>query len=135
MLIQIDPHSRIPIYLQIYEGIISAIAHGELKDGSVLPSARRLAKDLEINYHTANKAYNLLELEGFVTSNGRKTMVVTSVTKEHRDEFAERWNTVMAEMIREAIAKGFSRAELELMFGNLLETILALGENNKSDKK
>lgn len=134
MLIKIDPHSRIPIYLQIYEEVVSAIAHGELEDGAVLPSARRLAKDLEINYHTANKAYNLLEMEGFVRSNGRKTIVVTEVSREEKDEFADRWNTVVAELIREATAKGFDRDQLESMFRDLLENLFNNLGKGKYDK-
>ncbi len=128
MKVQIDPDSRIPIYLQIYESIVTAIAHGGLKGGTVLPSARKLAKDLKINYHTANKAYNLLEVEGFVLTTGRRTIIAAEVSSQQRSEFAERWNTVVLELIREAAAKGFTRGQIESMFEELLEDLFSQQE-------
>lgn len=128
MLVEIDSNSKIPIYLQIYEGVVSAIARNELSHGDILPSARKLAKDLGINYHTSNKAYNLLEMEGFVRIEGRRTTVLTEIREDKRAEFVEKWNMVEVELIKEAMAKGLSHDEIEAMFTALLNR---LSENMK----
>ena len=71
MLLSIDPDgpasmhqqirdSIVPIYQQIRNRIVEAIAAGELSAGSGLPATRQLAVDLGINFHTVNKAYDLL---------------------------------------------------------------------------
>lgn len=86
MLLSIDPdgsatiHQQVrdgivPIYQQIRNRIVEAIAAGELSAGSGLPTARQLAVDLGINFHTVNKAYDLLRREGLLRI-GRKVGTV-----------------------------------------------------------
>jgi DNA-binding transcriptional regulator YhcF (GntR family) len=72
MLIKIELKSEKPIYMQIYDQIVEAIASGKLDSSTVLPSARKLAVDLGINFHTVNKAYNLLRERGFLIMNRKK---------------------------------------------------------------
>lgn len=122
MFISVDPNSVEPLYLQIYGAIVSAIALGEIGAGNVLPSSRRLALDLGINYHTVNKAYNLLEMEGFVSTQ-KKRVVVIATTQENRDEFIKKWRSLEMEMVKEALAKGIGKDELSAMFKKLLESV------------
>ncbi len=68
MNIVISNTAKAPIYEQIKEQIKAAIFSGELKDGDLLPSIRRLAKDLRISVITTMRAYNDLEQEGFVVN-------------------------------------------------------------------
>jgi len=67
--------SIVPVYQQIRNRIVEAIAAGELPAGSGLPSTRQLAVDLGINFHTVNKAYDLLRREGLLRI-GRKAGAV-----------------------------------------------------------
>lgn len=60
--------SEIPIYEQIKEQVKAAVYSGELAEGSMLPSIRRLARDLKISVITVKRAYSDLEEEGFVTN-------------------------------------------------------------------
>jgi GntR family transcriptional regulator len=60
--------SGIPIYEQIKDQIKNAVLSGELADGELLPSIRQLARDLKISVITTMRAYNDLELEGFVVT-------------------------------------------------------------------
>jgi GntR family transcriptional regulator len=60
--------SGVPIYEQIKEQIKAAIFNEELKDGDLLPSIRKLAKELQISVITTMRAYNDLEQEGFIVS-------------------------------------------------------------------
>ena len=76
MIIKIDKMSSTPIYQQLRNEIVAAIAAGELYPGEQLPSVRSLASDLGINLHTVNKAYAILRDEGYVLMRGRSGAVV-----------------------------------------------------------
>ena len=60
----VDPHSGIPIYVQIKEQIKKAVATGLLSEGQQMPSVRELALKLTINPKTIAKVYQELEREG-----------------------------------------------------------------------
>jgi DNA-binding transcriptional MocR family regulator len=64
MLLSIEPDGPVPIYQQIRDRIVEAIAVGRQPAGSALPSLRQLAVDLGVNFHTVNKGCDLLRQEG-----------------------------------------------------------------------
>ena len=66
MNIFIDNKSGFPIYEQVYSQIKASIINGELKEDEALPSIRSLAKDLRISVITTKRAYEDLEIEGFI---------------------------------------------------------------------
>lgn len=76
MLLTVNLASGTPIYLQIRQQLVEAIATGELREGDKLPSVRQLASDLGVNMHTVNKAYAVLRDEGFLLMNKRTGAVV-----------------------------------------------------------
>ncbi|PHV70929.1 GntR family transcriptional regulator [Sporanaerobium hydrogeniformans] len=76
MLIELDFSSQKPIYEQLYEQIIFALARGSLKPGEALPAVRTLAEEIGINLHTVNKAYTLLKDEGYVSMDRRKGTLI-----------------------------------------------------------
>jgi len=76
LVIKIDMQGSIPIYEQIRNKIILGIASGKLTAGEQLPSVRRLAADLGINFHTVNKAYTALCDEGYLVIDRRKGAMV-----------------------------------------------------------
>jgi DNA-binding transcriptional regulator YhcF (GntR family) len=78
MLLAIEPTGDVPIYLQLRNQIVDALVRGELAEGDPLPSVRQLAVDLGINLHTVNKAYKVLEDEGYLKIYGRKGAVITA---------------------------------------------------------
>lgn len=67
-MIIIDYQSRKPIYEQIVERFELLIASGALDPDSQLPSVRALAMNLSINPNTIQKAYAMLEEEGYIYS-------------------------------------------------------------------
>ena len=79
MLIELDFNSEKPIYEQLYEAIILAMANGELAPYESLPSVRSLGVEIGINLHTVNKAYNLLKEEGYIQMDRRKGALVSSL--------------------------------------------------------
>ena len=101
MYIRVDPNSGIPLGVQIVRGIRLAIANGKLVAGEQLPSARDLAAQLQVNFHTVRKAFGELEAEGLLElRRGRGTFVparvrklraadVQRVVREHVDRLLE----------------------------------------------
>ena len=57
-----------PIYEQLYSGIAALIASGTLAPEERLPAVREIAKKLGVNPNTVQKAYALLEQNGFIRS-------------------------------------------------------------------
>lgn len=66
MNIIISNSSDKPIYEQIYSQIKNLIINGTLSEGDALPSMRLLAKELRISVITTKRAYEELELDGFI---------------------------------------------------------------------
>ncbi len=124
MLLSIKLNSTQPIYLQIYDSVVSSIAKEVLMAENVLPSSRRLAKDLGINYHTVNKAYQLLEIEGFVRIDKKRVTVLPSTIKT-TEEYVLKFNTIVAEIISEGRARKLDNAKLLKLFQDLLEKVVS----------
>jgi len=76
LIIEIDTQGAQPIYEQLRDQVVFGIADGRLAAGEALPSVRRLAADLGINFHTVNKAYTLLAAEGYIAIDRRRGAVV-----------------------------------------------------------
>lgn len=81
MILRIDQGSQEPLYLQIRNQLVGAIARGELLPGDRLPGVRALASDLGINLHTVNKAYAVLRDEGYLLMRGRSGAFVADATQ------------------------------------------------------
>lgn len=64
--LQLDNKS--PIYTQIVRYVKIAIVSGEIQTEDELPSRRILSAMLEVNPNTIQKAYRILETEGFIVS-------------------------------------------------------------------
>lgn len=65
-MISIDYQSRTPLYEQIVERFQRLILKGVLEPGSQMPSVRSLAIKLSINPNTIQKAYTILEQQGYI---------------------------------------------------------------------
>ena len=108
MLLSIEPDGPVPIYQQIRDRIVEAIATGEAAVGSGLPSTRQLAVDLGINFHTVNKAYDQLRQEGMLRI-GRKAGAVIerdASSGPPRPGWEEDWSKRLRTLLAEATAQG-----------------------------
>ena len=65
-MIYIDYQDRTPIYEQLVSRFQMLIIKGILPPDSQMPSVRKLATELSINPNTIQKAYMLLEQEGYI---------------------------------------------------------------------
>ena len=61
MLFELDFQSPVPIYKQIRDQVVLAVAEGRLLPGERLPAIRTLAEDAGVNNMTVSKAYQLLK--------------------------------------------------------------------------
>lgn len=66
MKILISNSSKEPIYEQITMQIREQIIKGIVNEGEMLPSIRKLAKELQISVITTKRAYEELEKDGFI---------------------------------------------------------------------
>ena len=77
--LRIDPHSVVPVYQQIVEGVRAALQSGRLEPGRRLPPTRDLARQLGVNRNTVVAAYDELAAAGMVESHtGRGTFLAVA---------------------------------------------------------
>ncbi len=114
MLLSIEPDGPVPIYQQIRDRIVEAIAGGGLPTGSALPSTRQLAVDLGVNFHTVNKAYDLLRQEGLVRLGRKSGAVVRRDADSGPAEpgWAEDWTGRLRTLLAEAAAQGLPASDI-----------------------
>lgn len=75
----LNPKDKTPIFIQLKKQILDFIALGILKENDQLPSVRSLASNLGINPNTVSKAYQELELEGYLYTIAGKGVFVNQV--------------------------------------------------------
>ena len=109
MIIRIDTYAEKPIYEQLRDNIILGIASGQLAEGESLPSARSLAADLGVNFHTVNKAYDALRAEDYIVMDRRKTARIAPKKMEATvlPSFVERLALYAAEAICNGVDEKF----------------------------
>ena len=118
-MLYIDYKSGLPIYEQVYNGIMRLAALGILQPGAQLPSVRSVAADAGVNPNTVQKAYAMLERDGVIVSvPGRGSFLA------EKQELADTRKRAALEKLREAVtdalramrlkAGGYSVSVLEL---------------------
>ena len=123
MLILINNRSDEPIYEQIKAQIKNQILEGRLEEGTVLPSIRKLAKELGISVITTSRAYQDLEREGFIaTIRGKGSYVLSRDNEMIKEEFLKRIENAVADAVEQAKLAGISRNELESIIEALWES-------------
>jgi DNA-binding transcriptional regulator YhcF (GntR family) len=110
MILNVDLASEVPIYQQLRDQIVEAIAEGVLADGDSLPATRILAADFGINFHTVNKAYDLLRQQGLIRLNRKSGAVVTSTVAA--PPFPADWTARARTLLAEAVARGLPADEV-----------------------
>jgi GntR family transcriptional regulator len=123
MLIQIDPLSEVPLYQQLRDRVVEAIASGELKPGEQLASVRQLAEQFGINTATVAKGYELLKQEGLVRTHRRSGSVVARgpASSAAPAGFAEEWSARLRTLLAEAVAQGLSPDDIQRIAARMLD--------------
>lgn len=114
MDIQLDPMSAVPLYQQLRDRVVEALAEGRLSRGETLLPVRTLAVAFGVNPATMAKGYDLLRSEGLVASSPK---VGTFVARDAADAptdpvFPETWTPRLRTLLAEARAQGLTPAEI-----------------------
>lgn len=114
MDISVDPMSSVPIYQQIRDRIVEAIARGELRRGDPLLSVRQMAATFAINPTTASRAYDLLRAESLVATNAKSGTFVAAdpATSVPTEAFVEEYTNRLRTLLAEGRARGIHDEEL-----------------------
>jgi GntR family transcriptional regulator len=114
MLLTVEPDGPVPIYQQIRNRIVEAIASGQQPAGSPLPSTRQLAVDLGVNFHTVNKSYDILRQEGLVRINRKSGAVIRRDASSGPPDtgWTRDWTARLATLLAEAAAQGMGPHEI-----------------------
>ncbi len=126
MLIDIDPDSESPLYLQLRDQVVRAIAEGTLKPGEPLASVRQLAGQFGINSATVGKGYELLRQEGLVRTSRRSGSVVSRGPSDPPTPgFSVGWTDRMRTLLAEAVAHGMPEQSIRDTAESLLAEFAA----------
>ncbi|WIK59673.1 GntR family transcriptional regulator [Actinotignum urinale] len=116
-----------PIYAQIKNQLKAAIINNQVAPGDKLPSIRRLASQLRVSVITTKRAYDELELEGFIDSvQGRGSFVASKNTELLKEEQRKKVEDYLKSALASARVAGLSVSDLK-------ELIDLLGGSDECD--
>lgn len=108
-----------PIYRQLTQQVLDAVARGGLRAGERMPSHRQLAEQLVVAPLTIKKAYDELERQGILrTQRGQGTFVVENLPTRPSGEGHERLAATVRRLLAESHALGASLDEVVEMVRN-----------------
>jgi GntR family transcriptional regulator len=126
---RLDLASGVPVYRQIIDQVLLAVATGTLQGGRQLPTVRQVAVDLAINPNTVLRAYRELEIRGAIsTQQGIGTFVTRQRVEVDQAERDVRLSRLAADCASRAGSEGFSVNELLARLGEL-----RTGEDRRSE--
>jgi GntR family transcriptional regulator len=113
MPFQVDSASPVPIYEQIADQLVYAVATGDLSPGDEVPSVRQLSVQLTVNPNTVVRAYQQLELLGVLEPvRGQKMVVAEEAAKKCKARRKERLRERVDDLVREAVSAGLTSDEV-----------------------
>ena len=122
MKVLVSNQSELPIYAQIREQIKEQILSGEVAEGTLLPSIRKLAKEIGVSVITTTRAYRDLEEEGFIASmQGRGSVVLPQNNGILREQYLKRIEEGLFTAIRTAQTIHMKKEEVAEMLDVLWE--------------
>lgn len=102
-MLKIDSASVIPIWKQIEDGVSSLIAAGALRPGEPVASVRELARLLQVNPLTVQKAYRrLIDLGVLVVQRGEGTYVSATPPVAAADERSRKLREAASRFVEQA---------------------------------
>lgn len=136
MQLHITPGDELPIYRQIMRQVIEAIASAQLEPGSKLPSHRKLASELVIAPLTVKKAYDELELAGYIrVIRGHGTLVCDQAPKLNAKNKNERLRPMVKRLLHEAALLGINLSTVQKILGEENANLKAAREDAHSIKR
>ena len=110
---QLDLHCGVPVYRQLIDQVLGAIASNQLHPGNRLPTVRQVAVDLAINPNTVVRAYKELEIRGVLTTQqGTGTFIADQQIQPDEAARQRRLDQIIGEIRARAGAEGFTVHEI-----------------------
>lgn len=110
-MLTVNVSSRTPVYQQLYDDVIRLVSLGVLKSDTKLPPVRILATELGINPNTVQKAYKMLEKDGYIYSTVGRGSFVSNKLDQNQAEKIQAKND-LKESIDKAYKKGITKDEM-----------------------
>lgn len=118
--LRLDLKSGVPVYRQLIDQILVAIAAGQLGAGDQLPTVRQLAVDLSINPNTVVRAYKELEIRGMLTTQqGTGTFITAKKVKTDEAQRQKRLSQMVGEFVARVSAEGYTIDDILGRLGEL----------------
>ena len=112
-ILAVDPDIDIAPYQQIEEQIRALIQSGDLTPGTLLPTVRQLATDLNVAPNTVARAYSDLQDEGWLISEGRRgTHVAPTLPDVDRHARTNTLRASIEQFVSALVGRGYSRTEI-----------------------
>jgi len=126
---RLDLQSGVPVYRQMIDQVMGAMAAGALRGGDQLPTVRQVAVDLSINPNTVARAYRELEIRGAVESQqGMGTFISHQKVRRDEVERQRQLNQLVGDFVARAGAAGFT-------LGDLLEQLHELQNDTPKSRR
>ena len=117
---RLDGASGVPVYRQLIDQVLVAIASGTLQPGDQLPTVRQLAVDLSINPNTVMRAYKELEIRGILTTQqGTGTFITRQEVRIDEAQREKRLTQIIGDFVARAGAEGYTVEELRQRLAEL----------------
>jgi GntR family transcriptional regulator len=117
---RLDMKSGVPVYRQLIDQVLVAIASGQLNSGDQLPTVRQLAVDLSINPNTVVRAYKELEIRGMLTTQqGTGTFITSKKVKIDDAQRQRRLSQMVGEFVARVSAEGYTVDDIMERLGEL----------------
>jgi GntR family transcriptional regulator len=126
---RLDLKSGVPVYRQLIDQVLVAVASGALAAGDQLPTVRQLAVDLSINPNTVVRAYKELEIRGMLTTQqGTGTFITSKRVKQDELQRQRRLTQMVDEFVARVSADGYT---VEEIIARLEELLAESGQRRK----
>src|SRR5688572_24415931 len=126
---RLDLKSGVPVYRQLIDQVLIAVASGTLGPGDQVPTVRQLAVDLSINPNTVVRAYKELEIRGMLTTQqGTGTFITNKKVKQDEVQRQRRLTQLVDEFVARVSADGYT---VEEIMARLEELLAESGQRRK----
>ncbi|MCM1262948.1 MAG: GntR family transcriptional regulator [Butyrivibrio sp.] len=123
-MINLDYHSKKPIYEQIIEEIKLLVIKGHLSPGDSIPSVRKMAQTLNITPSTVAKAYQELERQKVIETIRAKGTFISATPKiEPDEESLEKIRRKIQSEIIELKRMNYSEADVAALVNEIYHSI------------
>jgi GntR family transcriptional regulator len=102
----------VPVYRQICDAVLLALARGDLRRDEQLPTIHELARQLDVNPNTIVRAYQELEREGYVVAERGRGTFAAGATRPPKAARESLLRTIVERALGECSRHGLDEQDL-----------------------